>query len=390
MWKSACARSDIWTDGVEVIYSQAGKFGGAGIGTTAYHLVRGIHAAGCLKKALVAYDGGHDLPPGAVRTFPWMRVVARLARDNGAIRDAVFDRAASHFIEPCDVFHGWSHQCLLSMRTAKRMGAVTFVERPNAHDRFQRRLLEEEFDRWGSRATPPVRPSGMQRGLTEYDEADFVTVPSRFAFESMVAEGIPESRLFLLPYGVDSLRFTPAARRREDFRLLFAGQVSLRKGVPYLFEAWKKLRLPGAELQLAGRVTPDAQRVVEAYRDEASIRFLGHVRDVPPLYREASAFVLPSIEEGSALVTYEAMAAGLPVICTPNAGAVVRDEVEGIEVPIRDADALASAIERLFRNPELRQEMGVAGRRRAGEFTWEAAAGRLVDAYRTALESRQS
>jgi glycosyltransferase involved in cell wall biosynthesis len=371
--------------GVEVIYTQAGKFAGPGIGMTAYHLVRGIQAAGCLKKAIVGYDGGHDLPGDTIKTFPWMRVVARLARDHGFIRDAVFDTVASRFVEPCDVFHGWSHQCLHSVRRAKAMGAVTFVERPNTHDRFQNRLLKEEFDRWGYHRTEPGRSRGMERGLSEYEEVDYICVPSHFAFQSMVAEGIPEGCLYCLPYGVDAHRFTPAMPSPDVFRLLFVGQVSLRKGVPYLLQAWRKLRLPKAELWLAGRITPDARKIADFYRADGSIRFLGHVRDVPPLYGKASAFVLPSIEEGSALVTYEAMAAGLPVICTPNTGAVARNGIEGIEVPIRDTEALAAAIERLYAHPDLRMGMGSAGRRRAEEFTWEAAANRLLASYRDAL-----
>ncbi len=373
---------------MRVIYTHAAKFAGAGIGSIAYQFVRTIHRAGYLERAIVGYAANHDLPPEKVVTFPWMRVIARLARDNQPLRDATFDRVAARFIRPCDIFHGWSHQCLHSLRRAKALGAVTFVERQNAHDRVQYRLVGEEFERWGFRGHEPVRPWGMRRGLAEFETADFITVPSRFAYESMLAEGIPEARLFLIPYGVDVTRFTPGEPPRDVFRLLFVGQVSLRKGVPYLLQAWERLRLPQAELWLAGRVTPDAQRVVAPYRNHPTIRFLGHVRDVPAVYRQASAFVLPSIEEGSALVTYEAMAAGLPLIFTYNSGAVARDGVEGIQVPIRDVDALAAAIERLYREPDLRREMGRAGRQRAEAYTWEAAGERLLAAYREALHRK--
>ncbi len=373
---------------MRVIYTQAAKFAGPGIGTIAYHFVRGLHRAGHLHRAIVGYAARHDIPWGKVITFPWMRLVARLARDNHPLRDAVFDRVAARYLEPCDIFHGWSHQCLVSLRRAGELGAVTFVERPNSHDRHQYRLLKEEFERWGFQGYEPVRPRGMRRGLAEYALADFITVPSRFAYDSMVAEGIPEERLFLVPYGVDVERFRPGTPPADVFRLLFVGQVSLRKGIPYLLAAWQRLRLPNAELWLVGRITPDAAHVVRPYRDDPSIRFLGHVADTAPIYRQASAFVLPSIEEGSALVTYEAMASGLPVIFTYNTGAVARDGIEGIQVPIRDVDALAEAIERLYRDPDLRQEMGRAGRRRAEAHTWEAAAARLIAAYEEALRRR--
>lgn len=373
---------------MRVIYTQAAKFAGPGIGTIAYHFVRGLHRAGHLHRAIVGYAARHDLPWDKVITFPWMRVVARLARDNLPLRDAVFDRVAARYLEPCDIFHGWSHQCLMSLQRARELGAVTFVERQNSHDRHQYRLLKEEFERWGFHGYEPVRPWGMRRGLAEYAQADFITVPSRFAYDSMVAEGIPEERLFLVPYGVDVERFQPGTPPADVFRLLFVGQVSLRKGIPYLLAAWQRLRLPGAELWLVGRITPDATHVVRPYRDDPTIRFLGHLPDTAPIYRQASAFVLPSIEEGSALVTYEAMASGLPVIFTYNTGAVARDGIEGIQVPIRDVDALAEAIERLYRDRDLRQEMGRAGRRRAEAYTWEAATARLIAAYEEALRRR--
>ena len=374
---------------MKVIYTHAAKFGGAGIGSIAYQFVRAIYRAGHLHRAIIAYTDGHDLPPDKVIAFPWMRGVARLARDNHPLRDTAFDWFAARFVQPCDIFHGWSDQCLYSLRRAKALGAVTFIERQNSHTRALYHLVKEEFERWGFQRYEPVRPLGMHRSMAEFEIADFINVPSPFAYESMLREGIPNDRLFLIPYGVDTARFTPGEPPKDIFRLLFVGQVSLRKGVPYLLQAWERLRLPRAELWLAGRVTPDAEQVVAPYRKHSTIRFLGHVRDISPIYRQASAFVIPSIEEGSALVTYEAMASGLPLIFTYNSGAVARDGIEGIQIPIRDVDALAAAIERLYRNPDQRREMGLAGRKRAEEYTWEAAGRRLLAAYQQAFEGRR-
>ncbi len=366
---------------MRVVYTISTKFGGAGIGSIAYQFVRGLAKAGYLSRAIVGYEAAHDVPRELVRSFPWMRVVARLARDRAPIRDTVFDWTASRVLPPSDIFHGWSHQCLRSLKRAKALGAITFVERPNSHDLYQDRLLREEYERWGYRAPARMRRWGIQRGLAEYALADYITVPSPFALESMVAEGIPREKVFLVPYGVDVERFTPGTPPKDVFRLLFVGQVSLRKGVPYLLEAWRRLRLPRAELWLVGRVTPDAAAVVRPYEKDPNIRFLGHVRAVEEVYRAASAFVLPSIEEGSALVTYEAMASGLPLIVTWHTGAVAREGKEALYVPIRDVDALAEAIERLYNDEDLRREMGRAARRRAEAYTWDAATRRLVEVY---------
>lgn len=367
---------------MQVIYANGAKFAGPGIGSIAHQFARALHETGHLQQAIVGYSEHHGLPAEKVQEFPWMRLVARLARDNHPVRDTIFDFAASRFITETDVFHGWSDQSLRTLQKARQHGAVTFIERPNSHPRNQERILREEYDRWGFSERHPVRPRGMERATAEFELADYITVPSRFAYDSMLAEGVSAEKVHLVPYGVDVKRFHPEQRRPNTFRLLFVGQVSLRKGVPYLLEAWRQLSLPEAELWLAGRITPDAEQAVAPYRNDLTVRFLGHVRQMEETYRQVSAFVLPSLEEGSALVTYEAMASALPLIITPNTGAVARDDIEGILTPIRDVSALSMAIERLYENPDLCIAMGAAGRKRAEQYTWDAAGQVLIETYR--------
>jgi glycosyltransferase involved in cell wall biosynthesis len=95
----------------------------------------------------------------------------------------------------------------------------------------------------------------------------------------------------------------------------------------------------------------------------------------------ANVFAFPSLDEGSALVTYEAMAAGLPVITTPNAGSLVRDSLDGYIIPIRDSEALTERLEFFYQYPEQAQQMGESGRERIKEFTWERYGEELVKAY---------
>jgi glycosyltransferase involved in cell wall biosynthesis len=88
-------------------------------------------------------------------------------------------------------------------------------------------------------------------------------------------------------------------------------------------------------------------------------------------------FVYPSLHEGSAIATYEALASGLPVITTANSGSVVRDSSEGFIVPIRDVEALKEKILLLYGDRQLREEMGRNARKRAEDFTWSAYRRRL-------------
>jgi glycosyltransferase involved in cell wall biosynthesis len=115
------------------------------------------------------------------------------------------------------------------------------------------------------------------------------------------------------------------------------------------------------------------------------VRFVGHVpkADLPELYRRASVFVLPSLADSYGLVTLEAMACGLPVIVTENCGSkeAVREGVDGFVVPIRDPQALATALRRLYDDPDRRHAMGRVAATRAREFTWERYGDRLLAVY---------
>jgi glycosyltransferase involved in cell wall biosynthesis len=137
---------------------------------------------------------------------------------------------------------------------------------------------------------------------------------------------------------------------------------------------------------VAGNVSASIARRTECRH----LNFLGRVprERIAEEYRQADVFVLPSLAEGSAEVTYEALAAGVPVITTRAAGSVVRDGIEGRIVPERDADALADAIEELVENRALRDRMAVSARERARNYTWERYGERLVTALNE-LEARK-
>jgi glycosyltransferase involved in cell wall biosynthesis len=162
-------------------------------------------------------------------------------------------------------------------------------------------------------------------------------------------------------------------------RLLFIGEIGLRKGVPYLLEALRMLNTKKVHAKLVGKIAL-SREIVTRYTDVAD--FVGSVprSDIKSLYDWADVFVLPSICEGSATVTYEALASGVPVICTPNTGSMVRDRVDGHIVPIRNPEAIAQSIENYLKTPgllEAEQNEAIKGRERLGI---EAYGERLVKA----------
>jgi glycosyltransferase involved in cell wall biosynthesis len=212
--------------------------------------------------------------------------------------------------------------------------------------------------------------------------SDFFICPSEAVRDDLILNfGVKPECAAVVAYCVRPQfpRQTPLPRRG---RVLFAGTADLRKGIHYFAMASVKLaqRTCGLEFRVAGNVS----RAVASQPICRHLNFLGRVpRDrIHDEFQTADVFVLPSLAEGSAEVTYEALAAGVPVITTKSAGSVVRDGIEGKIVPERDPDALACAILELVEDRTLHDRMAIAARERALDFTWQRYGERLLSHLR--------
>jgi glycosyltransferase involved in cell wall biosynthesis len=208
----------------------------------------------------------------------------------------------------------------------------------------------------------------IDREEAEYAAAEAITVPSGFARRSFLEMGVPEAKLFAIPYGVRLDRFRPTLPpSRDRFEVLFAGTVSLRKGVPYLMEAFQKLKHPHKRLRLAGPVEPEAKAVLERF-DLTHVEVLGGMPQtkLAECMSSSHVLVLPSIEDGLALVQAQAMACGCPVISSAHTGGedLFSDGVEGFLVPIRSPEAIHDRLAALAADPDLRQRMSAAAQAR--------------------------
>jgi alpha-maltose-1-phosphate synthase len=299
-----------------------------------------------------------------------------------AWRNEWFDRAVARQVarDRPDAVIGHDGSALHALRAVKNQGGLALLNQVVGHVEAGLELFREE-----AKLSPEFAESEAElprefiaRHHAEIACADRILVPSEYVRDTLVARGADPGKLAILPYGVDTARFHPAPKpERGGLRMLFVGHIGQRKGIKYLLEAVRRLNLPDATLTLVGRITCDPHALAP-WRDVFT-----HVPHVPfhevhRLFQAADLFVYPSLHEGSAFVTYEALASGLPVITTPNAGSVVRDGVEGRIVPIRDVEALMAAIEQLHRDAALRHAMAAAAHARALEFTWAHYADRLA------------
>ena len=305
-----------------------------------------------------------------------------------------FDRSAADLVpEDSDIFVGWSSFSLHSLRRSKRHGAKTVLERGSSHMLYQCDIMREEYGRFdikGELAHPRI----VEKELLEYEEADYISVPSAYVKQTFLVRGYPAEKLIHVPYGVDLAHFRPVPKRDATFRVVHCGGLTLRKGVHYLLQAFSELDLPDAELWLIGSVSPEIKPFLARYASEG-IRHLGPFpqTNLYQYYSQGSVFCLASIEEGLAMVQAQAMACGLPVICTTNTGGadIVRDGVDGYVVPIRDVRALKEKILYLYENPDVCRAMGESARQRvAGGFSWADYGDRMHEHYRRILSPSAS
>jgi glycosyltransferase involved in cell wall biosynthesis len=377
-----------------LLYSIFARIGGWGLDTDAFETLRASYHGGFLGKA-IAYDNRQDeIPASKIQSLRWhpVRLLSSLDRPYyyGA-KKKYLDWIASRQLvtRRYDLFHSWSGDCLESLRVTQRMGIPSIVEIPTWHRDFAERVAPRTEPRRSKRRTPLGRWKNdlvlrSERSIEEYDLATLLLVLSEKAADTFRESGIAKEKLFYLPRGVDVVRFKPGTRP-PLFRAIFSGALIERKGIHYLLDAWHRLNLKNAELWLLGSVHEQAKPHLQNFwRD--NIRLIGFARDVEKYLNQATIHVFPSQLEGSAKVTYEAAACGLPQVVTRQSGDVVRDGIDGIIVSPGNVDAIAAGIEHLYRHPDVVAEMAVAARQRVVEnFTWDHFRERLLGAYERAM-----
>lgn len=318
------------------------------------------------------------LPHEFVHTFPWIHGgLALLARYglypspwteqldwwNALAFDQWISRQLAGQKALPDALIAISGAALKAGEQVQAAGGKYICDRGSTHARYRGRVLEEEFRRWNVPLdTYDLRDT--EREERQYAIADCITVPSNFAARSFVEEGVPAEKLHVIPYGVRLDSFRPIASPPQDsFEVLFVGQISLHKGIPYLLDAFARLRRPRKRLRLAGGLMADMKPVLKRL-PMAGVEMMGTLpKSALPGYMSAShVLVLPSIDEGFGMVQGEAMACGCPVIATNTTGAedLFTNGIEGFIVPPRDAVALAERLKQLADNPPLQQQMRAA------------------------------
>ncbi len=379
-----------------LLYATSARIGGYGLDLQAHEALRGVHDAGILGRAISYENRQTDIPAACLRSLRWHPV-----RLLSFLRSPYYYGAKKHYVDwiaarelaggAYDFFHGWAGESRRTLREAQRRKIPSVIEIPTWHRHKGKdktvRLTKSERERasvGGVQGALNRLLITRQQQLEEYDLATLILVYSECAADTFLAAGIAREKLFQLPLATDVERFTPGVPP-EIFRALFVGALIKRKGVHLLLEVWHRLNLPDAELVLVGTVHDEIEPYLRQFGGP-NVRVAGFASRPEDHYRQAAVHIFPSSCEGSAKVTYDAAACGLPQIATRESGDVVRDGVNGIVIPADDPDALAAAIRCLYEDRDLCARFGAAGRERVVEnFTWDHFRARLLEAYGVAM-----
>ncbi len=345
------------------------------------------------------------LPADKIKSFPYFRALQALnakyirGDETPLLRKLKYLSActlpmyASWQLNEADVLIAIAASGLEAGRVIRQDGRLWVCDRPCTHILTQNELLVEEHKIWGQ-TDSPIDPKIIDRELQEYEECDYVFVPSEFSKQTFLERGASPDKIVKVPYGVSLEEFYPLPKEPTDkLRVLFVGAVTLRKGFLYLLQAVNQIKGDNVELIAIGSMGPSMRKLVKKVGDSRAT-FLGPQKRAAIQFwmSQADVLVLPSVEDGFGLVLAEAMACGCPVITTTNSAAfdIVDQGVQGIVVPPRDVTALKDAIESIVCDPDRRQEMSEASLKKVeGLMGWHSYGDTVVEAVCDIMSRKQ-
>jgi glycosyltransferase involved in cell wall biosynthesis len=311
-----------------------------------------------------------------------------------ALHDRIVAQRIERLAGSIDIIHTWPTGALQTLKTAARLGIPTVLERPNANTRFAMEVVQKECERLGIVLPPDHEHAFNEQKLRkeeqEYSLATRLLCPSDFVAKTFLDKGFAKEKLARHSYGFDEKIYHPDSSRRDPKRgltMLFVGVCAVRKGVHYALEAWlKSTACQKGSFLIAGECLPAYQEKLAPLLAHPSVKLLGHRNDVAELMRNSDILVLPSIEEGSALVTSEARASGCVLLVSEAAGAICRHMENALVHKVGDVSALAQHIAMLHDDRDLLERLRAASLASISEITWTAAGARLLGVYRETVE----
>jgi D-inositol-3-phosphate glycosyltransferase len=383
---------------VRVLYSFPHKLGAQRICYAAWQHVQGLADAGA---DVLVFPGVLSRPLSSnVKVRPTLargklRIPYKLLGRTGAcsLHDWLVARRLRKLVGQIDVIHTFPLGSLRTLKMAKRLGIPTILERCNAHTAFAYEVVRKECERLGVSMPPghehDYNENYLRREEAEYRAADYLLCPSEFVARTFLERGFPPDKLARFQYGFDEEKCFPPKEPRDPKRgltVLFAAGCAPRKGLHYALEAWlaSSAHHHGTFL-VVGEFIPGYAEKLSSMLAHPSVKRLGFRKDLPEVMRSSDILVLPSIEEGSALVTYDARGCGCVLLVSDASGAVCKHMEDALVHPAGDVRTLAEHLTMLDQNRALLEELRASSLRTANKLTWKAAGEKLLATYREVL-----
>lgn len=388
---------------IKLLYSVPFRIGSSGSSNpmTAWHHVTGlmsqgvqVHlcAAGCKKPLDSLSSMKETLTPLGVKVPIRLLGPYRAA----ALHDRIVAKALGriHRKSRIDIVHCWPSGALETLKTAREMGIKTVLERPSAHTRYVFQAVANECEKLGMKMPKnhytAFDNKRLSREEREFDLADKLLCPSEWVAKTFLDQGTSRNRIARHQYGFDRDKFgLPSIDNRDNdktFRMIFVGSGEPRKGLHYALEAWLASDASkNGIFYICGGYVRGYREILAKKLEHPGIKELGFQNDVNSLYQKCHALVLPSISEGSAIVTYEAQACGCVPLVSEATGAICEHMKDSLIHKPGDVNTLRDQIDLLASDRELLWRLRDNSLAGLSELTWEKASKLLVAAYRECL-----
>jgi len=313
-----------------------------------------------------------------------------------ALHDYIVSKRLEALRGEIDIVHTWPLSAARTLKTAAKLGIPTVLERPNAHTRFAYESVREECRRMGI-VLPPGHEYEYNEEILRKEEEEYrlayrLLCPSDFVVKTFIDKGVPMEKLARHQYGFDEGMYQPPQIRRDPSRgltMLFAGVCAVRKGLHYALDAWLRssAHYCGTFL-IAGEFLPAYQEKLSSMLSHPSVKVLGFRNDISELMQKSDVFILPSIEEGSALVASEARGSGCVLLVSEAAGAICKHNQDALVHSVGDVATLAEHITSLNDNRALLNRLRTSSLATLQDITWKAAGTRLLEVYEETIASK--
>ena len=338
----------------------------------------------------------YKIPDAKIKRY-WYPELLRLFQKGGQEKkrrlvDQIYEKvdlktSKAIAVRSVKIIHAYEDGAYQTFRSAKDLGIQCSYELPIAHWATSRRLLAEEAERYPEWEPTLESTREPEEKLFLKEEelrlADRITCPSKFVLDSIPSDIRSRIPCQISPFGSPIPCIDISFRKHREnlpLQVLFVGSMSQRKGLADLFEAIKLLRKEPVKLSILGQPSMPMEFYRKKFPDFEYYPPCTNSK-VREIMKQHDALVLPSIVEGRALVQQEALACGVPVIVTRNAGGedLVDEGKTGHLVPIRSPEKIAQAIHEMIVNRNLKKEIRILCQKKATQYTWANYAQKIID-----------